>query len=221
MRSSSSRSSSSARSWRSNNESIEDAVCNPNLMVHCQWQIVGSGETHDLQNMEEQEEDSHNSVTRHSGCAKFLVMAEHDLTQKIIPFLDRHLAFPLLDHLGEAGIFPEEQLWEAQYQLASGTNMIDYAQEIFRKLHPPRASQKVGDPGPRRMPTLTYLARFFRETRGIYHHASTAPARGANCPRCDRKTGGCTKPEARQNTKPAYLQDNYQVCLSDCSLYRD
>lgn len=68
--------------------------------------------------------------------AIFVAMAEHDLTSKIIPHLDRHLAFPLLDHLYESGLFPEEQIWAAQYELAQGTNMIDFAQEIYRKLHP-------------------------------------------------------------------------------------
>ena len=63
-------------------------------------------------------------------------MAEHDLTAKLIPCLDRHLAFPLLDHLYESNLFPEEQIWAAQYELAQGTNMIDFAQEIYRKLHP-------------------------------------------------------------------------------------
>ena len=63
-------------------------------------------------------------------------MAEYDLTAKLIPHLDRHLAFPLLDHHYESNLFPEEQIWVAQYELAQGTNMIDFAQEIYKKLHP-------------------------------------------------------------------------------------
>lgn len=63
-------------------------------------------------------------------------MAEYDLTRNLVPNLDKHLAFPLLDHLYESNLFPEEQIWSAQYELAQGTNMIDFAQEIHRKLHP-------------------------------------------------------------------------------------
>ncbi|KZS96041.1 eukaryotic translation initiation factor 3, subunit 6 [Sistotremastrum niveocremeum HHB9708] len=63
-------------------------------------------------------------------------MAEHDLTQKMVPFLDRHLAFPLLAHLSETGLFPDEQVRAAQYELAKGTNMIDYAVGLFEELHP-------------------------------------------------------------------------------------
>jgi translation initiation factor 3 subunit E len=88
-------------------------------------------------------------------------MAEYDLTQKIIPFLDRHLAFPLLDHLSEAGIFPEEQLWEAQYQLAAGTNMIDYAQEIFKKLHPTESEPESSHIISYLLRIAQYLCRLF------------------------------------------------------------
>ena len=63
-------------------------------------------------------------------------MAEYDLTQKIVPFLDRHLAFPLLAHLSESNLFPAEQVRAAQYDLAKGTNMIDYAIGLFEELHP-------------------------------------------------------------------------------------
>lgn len=64
-----------------------------------------------------------------------------DLTQQIIPYLDRHLAFPLLAHLAENEIFPQEQVTAAQYELAKGTNMVDYAVSLFQELH-------TGDPIP-------------------------------------------------------------------------
>ncbi|KAI0031370.1 eukaryotic translation initiation factor 3 subunit 6 [Vararia minispora EC-137] len=63
-------------------------------------------------------------------------MAEYDLTKTIIPYLDRHLAFPLLAHLVETNIFPVEQVRAAQYELAKGTNMVDYAVNLFEQLHP-------------------------------------------------------------------------------------
>ncbi|GJE91610.1 eukaryotic translation initiation factor 3, subunit 6 [Phanerochaete sordida] len=63
-------------------------------------------------------------------------MAEYDLTQTIVPFLDRHLVFPLLAHLVDNELFPAEQVQAAQYQLAKGTNMVDYAVSLFEQLHP-------------------------------------------------------------------------------------
>ncbi|EIW70070.1 hypothetical protein TREMEDRAFT_29490 [Tremella mesenterica DSM 1558] len=58
-------------------------------------------------------------------------MAEYDLTQKLIPHLDRHLAIPLLNHLVDAGIFPQEKLAKAQYDLVKGTNMVDYVSQLY------------------------------------------------------------------------------------------
>jgi translation initiation factor 3 subunit E len=63
-------------------------------------------------------------------------MAEHDLTKTIIPYLDRHLVFPLLNHLVESEIFPEEEVQKAQYDLAAGTNMFDYAATLFGQIYP-------------------------------------------------------------------------------------
>lgn len=63
-------------------------------------------------------------------------MAEWDLSKTIIPYLDRHLAFPLLAHLVETSLFPIEQVQAAQYELAKGTNMVDYAISLFEQLHP-------------------------------------------------------------------------------------
>ena len=63
-------------------------------------------------------------------------MAEYDLTQTIIPYCDRHLVFPLLAHLAESDLFPAEQVQAAQYELAKGTNMVDYAVSLFELVHP-------------------------------------------------------------------------------------
>ena len=62
-------------------------------------------------------------------------MAEYDLTKTVIPYLDRHLAFPLLAHLVDTSLFPVEQVQAAQYELARGTNMVDYTVNLFEQLH--------------------------------------------------------------------------------------
>ncbi|KAH8092240.1 eukaryotic translation initiation factor 3 subunit 6 [Cristinia sonorae] len=63
-------------------------------------------------------------------------MAEFDLTQTIIPYCDRHLVFPLLAHLEQTDLFPVEQVQAAQYELAKGTNMVDYAVSLFQQVFP-------------------------------------------------------------------------------------
>lgn len=62
--------------------------------------------------------------------------AEYDLTTKIIPYLDRHLVFPLLSFLSEHEIFPAEELIKAQYELATHTHMVDYIASLYQQIHP-------------------------------------------------------------------------------------
>jgi hypothetical protein len=61
-------------------------------------------------------------------------MATYDLSKTIIPYLDRHLVFPLLAHLEP--IYPKPEVYIAQYELARGTNMFDYAVSLFSKIYP-------------------------------------------------------------------------------------
>jgi translation initiation factor 3 subunit E len=63
-------------------------------------------------------------------------MAEFDLTKRIMPYLDRHLSLPLLVHLSETDLFPVKDVHVAQYELAKGTNMPDYAANLFSQIYP-------------------------------------------------------------------------------------
>ncbi|KAF4586497.1 translation initiation factor 3 subunit E [Pleurotus pulmonarius] len=63
-------------------------------------------------------------------------MAEYDLSKTIIPYLDRHLTFPILAHLAETELFPESEVQVAQFELAKGTNMFTYAASLFAQIHP-------------------------------------------------------------------------------------
>ena len=63
-----------------------------------------------------------------------------------IPFLDRHLAFPLLVHLAEANIFSVDEVQVAQYELANSTNTVkvDYTISLFEQLQVyPDSDQQV------------------------------------------------------------------------------
>jgi translation initiation factor 3 subunit E len=83
-------------------------------------------------------------------------MSEHDLTKTIIPYLDRHLVFPLLAHLLETSLFPVEDVQRAQYELAKSTNMVDYAVMLYGQVNgedtePPSGARSSGHPQPRRI----------------------------------------------------------------------
>ncbi|SJX60431.1 related to eukaryotic initiation factor 3e subunit [Sporisorium reilianum f. sp. reilianum] len=64
-------------------------------------------------------------------------MAEkYDLTQTLLPYLDRHLGLPLLSHLAGSGIFSETDIAKAQYELAKNTSMVDYALQLHEQAYP-------------------------------------------------------------------------------------
>ena len=64
--------------------------------------------------------------------------AEYDQSLKvsktIISYPDRHLLF----HLAEINIFLKAEVHVAQYELAKGTNMFDYAVSLFQQIYPER-----------------------------------------------------------------------------------
>jgi translation initiation factor 3 subunit E len=62
-------------------------------------------------------------------------MAQHDLTATLAKSLDRHLVFPLLEFLSAQQLYPDEQIQQAKIDLLSKTNMVDYAMDIFERLH--------------------------------------------------------------------------------------
>jgi len=66
-------------------------------------------------------------------------MADYDLTPTIATYLDRHLVFPLLEFLDiekeHPLIYNPEDLLKAKLDVLDKTNMVDYAMDIYKKLH--------------------------------------------------------------------------------------
>jgi translation initiation factor 3 subunit E len=60
---------------------------------------------------------------------------KYDLTQKLVPFLDRHLIFPLLQFLSQEDMYPEKELTQSKYDLLKPTNMTDYTANLWKELH--------------------------------------------------------------------------------------
>ena len=84
-------------------------------------------------------------------------MAEWDLSQKIIPYMDRHLAFPLLAYLTETGLFPAEEVQAAQYELARKTNMVDFAVSLFEAVYPEKEIPAGKFQSPAKDPDLRFV----------------------------------------------------------------
>jgi len=62
-------------------------------------------------------------------------MSEYDFTYIIGQYLDRHLVFPLLQFIGGKQIYDEESLLRGKLELLSKTNMLDFAAQLYNKLH--------------------------------------------------------------------------------------
>ncbi|KAI9018467.1 eIF3 subunit 6 N terminal domain-containing protein [Hyaloraphidium curvatum] len=61
--------------------------------------------------------------------------ASYDLTPRIIPFLDRHMAAPLVEFLISTQMYPDRDLQEAKLDLLLETKMIDYTNEVYQQVH--------------------------------------------------------------------------------------
>ena len=69
------------------------------------------------------------------GAAEIL-NSDHDLLQKLIPHLDRHLVFPLLEFISSHESEAVEEIIQAKYELLEQTNMTDYVAALWQQLHP-------------------------------------------------------------------------------------
>lgn len=58
-----------------------------------------------------------------------------DNSQAMLPFLDRHLIYPLLEFLQHIEAYPERELLQAKYDLLESTNMTDFSADLYKQLH--------------------------------------------------------------------------------------
>jgi translation initiation factor 3 subunit E len=63
-------------------------------------------------------------------------MSEYDLTLKVSQYLDRHMIFPLLEFLSSHKIYDEKDILVVKLDLLNNTNMVDFAMDCYRNLHP-------------------------------------------------------------------------------------
>ena len=62
------------------------------------------------------------------------VIAEYDLLPKLIPYLDRHLIFPLLEFLSGQEGDDATEIIKAKYELLKPTNMTDYVASLWQEI---------------------------------------------------------------------------------------
>ncbi|KAI8851172.1 eIF3 subunit 6 N terminal domain-containing protein [Chytridium lagenaria] len=72
-------------------------------------------------------------------------MAQYDLTQKIGEYLDRHMVLPLLEFLTLKDIYNMDDLLNAKFELLSQTNMIDFANQVYKQIHSDDEEQNLPD----------------------------------------------------------------------------
>lgn len=97
-------------------------------------------------------------------------MAQYDLTPVVSNYLDRHLVFPLLEFLtlekeNVAPLYSEDELLKAKVDLLEKTNMVDFAMDIYRKLH--KVEDVPAEMKNRREAVLNKLAQLQSECTGI------------------------------------------------------
>jgi translation initiation factor 3 subunit E len=63
------------------------------------------------------------------------LVQKYDLTPKLIPNLDRHLIFPLLEFLDSNESFSHEEMVQSKYDLLKTTNMTDFVGSLYKEIH--------------------------------------------------------------------------------------
>ena len=93
------------------------------------------------------------------------VAEEYDLLPKLIPHLDRHLIFPLLEFLSGQEEDDSKRILETKYELLKQTNMTDYVANLWQEIY---GSDNVPDEfHKKRDDVLQRLQLFSEETSQI------------------------------------------------------
>ncbi len=93
------------------------------------------------------------------------IAQEHDLLPKLIPHLDRHLIFPLLEFLSGQEDDDSSEITKTKYELLKHTNMTDYVKSLWQEIN---NSDEVPDEFvKKREEVLQRLSLFTEETTRI------------------------------------------------------
>ncbi len=70
------------------------------------------------------------------GAAELEIARKYDLTKKVIPFLDRHLIYPILESLRSEDLYDDKAITQLTFDLFKETNMISFVKEQWKTLNP-------------------------------------------------------------------------------------
>ena len=91
--------------------------------------------------------------------------AQHDLLPKLIPHLDRHLIFPLLEFLSGQEEETSLEITKTKYELLKTTNMTDYVAQLWQEIN--NSDEVPEEFSRRREEVLQRLSLFTEETSKI------------------------------------------------------
>jgi translation initiation factor 3 subunit E len=93
------------------------------------------------------------------------IAEEHNLLPKLLPHLDRHLIFPLLQFVADQEDEPSPETTKAKYELLKTTNMTDYVASLYCEI------EGVNDPpaqfATKRQEVLDRLEKYEQESSKI------------------------------------------------------
>ncbi|KAA8910200.1 hypothetical protein TRICI_004218 [Trichomonascus ciferrii] len=93
------------------------------------------------------------------------IIRKYDLTEKLMPFLDRHLIFPLIESLSSKGLYDEKQILELKYELLKDTNMTDYTGDLWMQLN--NANEVSKELSDKRQQVMDSLDKFEKSTSKV------------------------------------------------------
>ncbi|KAK0554099.1 eukaryotic translation initiation factor 3 subunit E [Tilletia horrida] len=132
-------------------------------------------------------------------------MADYDLTSTIVPFIDRHLAVPLLSYLESLDLFRAQDIAKAQYELARGTLMVDYTSTLHEKAFPNQAAPQ--ELQKQREEAIATNERLGAEVESVLEVIE------------DPNVASALKQDKAQNLK--FLEENYKLTIDQINaLYR-
>ena len=89
----------------------------------------------------------------------------YDLTPKLIPNLDRHLIFPLIEFLDTHEFFSHQEMLQAKFDLLKSTNMTDFVGSLWKEIH--NSDETPKEFAGKREEVLDTLKRLEEESRKV------------------------------------------------------
>ena len=93
------------------------------------------------------------------------VAKENDLLPKLVPHLDRHLIFPLLQFVADQEEEPALEMTKAKYELLKKTNMTDYVANLYCDIE--GVSEPPREFATKRQEVLDRLEKFAQDSEKI------------------------------------------------------